>query len=84
MALLVAAGADVNALNADGETPMHLAVGRGSVSGVDALLKAGADATIRDRRNMAPGNLLPDDRSTDLEEEAAIRRLLEGIIPGYP
>jgi ankyrin repeat protein len=40
--VLIAAQADVTALTAQGQSPLHLAVGRGSVRMVNALLSAGA------------------------------------------
>ncbi len=50
--LLIASGAEVNALGATGITPLHIAASRGSDILVDALLAAGADpkATMTDGR----------------------------------
>ena len=46
--LLIFAGADVNAKNVESETPLMKAARRGSVECVQALLKRGADSTVRD------------------------------------
>ena len=40
-------GADVNAVNASGETPLHESVNRGQVEISDFLLKNGADYNVR-------------------------------------
>src|SRR5262245_1365693 len=45
--LLVAAGADVNAIGDMGETPLHVAIGMKSAEMTELLLKAGADPDIR-------------------------------------
>jgi ankyrin repeat protein len=46
---LIAAGADVNIRNAEGDTPLILATRRPSLEAVKALLEAGADVTARGR-----------------------------------
>ena len=40
-------GADVNAMNADGITPLHDAIKRGDVESVEVLLKSGANVNIK-------------------------------------
>lgn len=47
--LLIAAGADVNAANAYGLPPLHLAARYGYVPIIDMLLAAGAKPALRDR-----------------------------------
>lgn len=46
---LVRAGADVNARNADKETPLHRAAEKGMLSLARALVQRGADLTLRSR-----------------------------------
>lgn len=74
--LLLAAGAKSNAQSEDGSTPLHVAVDRGAVTGVAALLRAGADPGLRDREGRVAFDLLPPDPSLDDAEEAATRALL--------
>ncbi len=51
---LIAAGADVNAADARGVTPLHLAVVGGNVSTIQALGEAGARADARSRNGHSP------------------------------
>lgn len=74
--MLLSAGATVNALAHNGRTPLHIAVDRGSVSAVDALLRAGADAELRDAQRQTARDLLPGDAGSDTEEDSSIRALL--------
>ena len=48
IALLLEAGADVNARSGGGRVPLHSAAGSGSLEHVSLLLKAGADVNARD------------------------------------
>lgn len=48
------AGANVNARDAGGLTPLHFAAAKNKTAVVDALLKAGADAGARDRIGRTP------------------------------
>ena len=45
--VLVAAGADINAIGDMGETPLHVALAKKSVEMAQLLLRAGANAEIR-------------------------------------
>lgn len=45
--LLINAGANINAIGEMGETPLHIAIRKGSVEIVEALLKASALTSIR-------------------------------------
>ena len=47
--ILIRFGADVNAANAGGETPMHLAARRGIVANAEELRIAGADFLALDQ-----------------------------------
>ena len=46
---LIAAGADVNAQNPEGETALHMAASHADGAMVKLLLKAGADVNVRDK-----------------------------------
>ncbi len=52
--LLLARGADVNAANGAGNTPLHGAALRGSPAIVEFLLKQGADPTVKNARGLTP------------------------------
>ncbi|MEN6426655.1 MAG: ankyrin repeat domain-containing protein [Phycisphaerales bacterium] len=52
--LLAAAGADLNAADADGATPLHRATSLGNARAVKHLLAAGANANARDCRGETP------------------------------
>ena len=70
IATLLAAGADVNARNGGGATPLHVASGRwGRPAIVEFLVEAGADLHARDERGRTPLQVAVG--------EAAIARLLE-------
>jgi cytohesin len=45
---LLSAGADVNARNEDGFTPMHFAGMTGTPDDITALLEAGASGSVKD------------------------------------
>jgi len=47
-AILIDAGADVNALDSDGKTPLHYAANDGNYKCIMTLMHAGADASIED------------------------------------
>ena len=51
---LVAAGANLEARNNKGDTPLHLAASKGSAAAVEALLAAGADLEARNDRKLTP------------------------------
>lgn len=54
--LLLERGADVNARDIEGDTPLHDAVRRGNGAMVELLIRHGADASIKDDNNMTPFN----------------------------
>ncbi|WCR58414.1 ankyrin repeat domain-containing protein [Wolbachia endosymbiont of Ctenocephalides felis wCfeJ] len=52
--LLLKAGADPNAKNNEGETPLHYAAAIGNNKGVSSLLRAGANPSMCDRQGKTP------------------------------
>lgn len=54
MSVLLEAGADLNARDEVGQTPLHAAAGSETPAVVNALLEAGADANARDGSNKTP------------------------------
>jgi hypothetical protein len=54
IALLIAAGADPNALDMDGVTPLHRAVRTRCAAAVAALIDGGADASRRNKGGSSP------------------------------
>jgi hypothetical protein len=73
ISLLLARGADVHGLDADGISPLHRAAQAGSLAAVDRLLAAGADPNLRDGKW----------RATALGHAVALRHpnLFERLIP---
>ena len=45
--LLLASGANINARDGTGQTPLHWAAVRGSVACIETLLRNGADPTLQ-------------------------------------
>ncbi len=55
--LLLQAGADINAQDKNGATPLHRAVRTRCAAAVECLLNAGADATMRNKPGSTPFHL---------------------------
>lgn len=53
--LLAVPGIEVNAVNNYGQTPLHVAAARGNWATARLLLRAGANPSLRDRREYTPG-----------------------------
>ncbi|NWG87199.1 MAG: ankyrin repeat domain-containing protein [Hydrogenophilaceae bacterium] len=51
---LIAAGANPNATNEEGQTPLHIAAFEGHLGAVQALIDAGADVNARDAMQWTP------------------------------
>ena len=54
LAMFLAGGADVNALNTNLETPLHMAVWKNNLGMVSLLLRNGADPNIRNIKDSSP------------------------------
>ncbi len=77
VALLLKAGAPVNAVGDMGETPLHIAVALRLEAIVRALLEAGADPDIRSEFGETP-------REKAIRAGEPFRSLLEDLPPGKP
>ena len=71
---LLAAGADINAQDANGASPLHRAAEWGEPEIVATLLATGADPLAKDRRGRAPRSSI--DQLNDTPEVRKIRELL--------
>ncbi|KAJ3106640.1 hypothetical protein HDU96_008153 [Phlyctochytrium bullatum] len=58
--MLVRAGANLDSLNEDGETPLHLAVKNGQARSALFLLESGAKPSIKCKSGLMPLQLLPE------------------------
>jgi uncharacterized protein len=55
--MLIAAGADPNGFNLNGQTPLHIAAQRGADAVVTLLIAAGAELDLRDKQKRTPLDL---------------------------
>ena len=60
--ILIKAGADIDALDLNGATPLHYAFGYGSIKMINFLIDAGADQTITNRNNKTPFQMIQSRR----------------------
>ncbi len=79
--LLIATGADVNALNAYGQSPLHLAAQYGYVAIVDMLLAAGAKVTVRNHAGKFAADMTDD---AELKARLAPPSLFDEDLPLPP
>ncbi len=79
--LLIATGADVNALNAYGQSPLHLAAQYGYVAIVDTLLAAGAKVTVRNHAGKFAADMTDD---VELKARLAPPSLFDDDLPLPP
>lgn len=79
--LLLATGADVNALNPYGQTPLHLAAQYGYLRIAEMLLAAGAKVTVRNRAGQFAVDLATD---AELKARLALPSIFEDDIPLPP
>ena len=66
IAALMQAGADVNARDPRGSTPLHMAVDNRAKDGIRALIAGGADVNATDNSGMAPIHLAAADHQRDI------------------
>ncbi len=71
----LAAGADPNAWDKEGVTPLHLAARFGHAEAINALLDGGSDPGARDKHDRIPFDLISD--GSRLVGTPAYRRLHE-------
>ena len=60
--ILIKAGADIDALDLNGATPLHYAFGYGSIKMINFLIDAGADQTSTNRNNKTPFQMIQSRR----------------------
>ena len=83
MTVLLAAGADPNARDADGSTPIHMAAYASRASHVQKLLDAGADPLLKNNVGRDAAAMA---RKVKADEVAGVISLwlLKGCKPGWP
>lgn len=71
--MLLAAGADVDAADSDGVTPLLLTASRGHIKAAKQLLAGGANANAKDRQGMTPLHRVAVDGPMELIERLVAR-----------
>jgi ankyrin repeat protein len=72
MPLLLDRGADVNARQQLGFTPLHAAAGNGDEAMADLLLARGADATLKSDDGKTPADVAAERGHTNLAERLRV------------
>jgi ankyrin repeat protein len=76
---LIEAGAEIEAVGMDGQTPMHRAARGGNASLINALLERGARLDTRDNEGRTPYDLVAaPGRGNNPEIAALLKRLAAG------
>lgn len=80
--LLLGLGGDVNGVDEEGNTPLLAAAGRGHQELISALLRAGADPTVKNSNNESCVDIARLDLATDDEEMQILRDAMKGVVHG--
>lgn len=80
---VIEAGVDVNALDIDGNTALHLAVGNMRIDTIKVLLKHGAEAStiIQNKRGQLPINSVKEGHMNDSRNEDKIKKIKDILGP---
>jgi len=78
VAALIDAGANVNAQDSAGDTPLHWATSHDFLESVKLLLKAGADSNLKNREGRKPIHWVGNSEY-DSEDEKAIFYILQPL-----
>lgn len=80
-AMLLEAGADVNAADSTGNTALHFAAGYGRRSAVRALLNVGADVGVKNSEGQRPVDVVRAEPRNPLNADAEVLAVLDGSAP---